>query len=213
LHQLYSSLVEKDGVKPDAHQLLALGRLGRLREELARSPPGPLAAASDAENDAQASSASSSSSFGSWLYSAISPSQASAAAASSAASPFRTKQYSPIRGVYLHGGVGCGKTFLANLLYDSTHAGLPGWKDECQKHHFHRFMLGVHQEMHRARYGGGGGSHGGGRQRGSDAIVPAVVDKIVRQGRFVYLDEFQGKVFASSSIKGSFSVSVDSLNS
>jgi peroxisome-assembly ATPase len=102
-----------------------------------------------------------------------------------------SKGYSSIRGVYLHGGVGCGKTFLLNLFFDSI-AHVPGWKDDCQKHHFHRFMLTVHQEMHKARYGGdnkGGTRPGGG---GRDAILPAVVDKIVRQGRLVYLDEFQG---------------------
>lgn len=54
------------------------------------------------------------------------------------------------RGVYLHGGVGCGKTFLMHtifrdhLLKDSElHT---QW--HIQSHHFHAFMLHVHQELH-----------------------------------------------------------------
>jgi predicted ATPase len=185
---LYSALVKNDEVKPDVYQLLALRHLERLWEELVRSPPGPLLDGDAAAGDDAEAHAASTSSFGSWFYSSI-----------ASASPLTKKQYSPIRGVYLHGGVGCGKTFLANLLYDSIQEGISGWKDECQKHHFHRFMLNVHQEMHRARYNGGshhysrvGGGGSSNPSRSSDTIVPAVVDKIVRQGRLVYLDEFQG---------------------
>jgi cell division protein ZapE len=43
-----------------------------------------------------------------------------------------------VRGLYLHGGVGRGKTFLLDLL----HASLP--EDLCQRLHFHRFMARVH---------------------------------------------------------------------
>jgi cell division protein ZapE len=48
-----------------------------------------------------------------------------------------------VRGLYLHGGVGRGKTFLIDLLHD----GLP---TECrQRLHFHRFMGRVHAELAR----------------------------------------------------------------
>jgi cell division protein ZapE len=43
-----------------------------------------------------------------------------------------------VRGLYLHGGVGRGKTFLLDLLHDS----LPD--DLRQRLHFHRFMARVH---------------------------------------------------------------------
>ena len=47
----------------------------------------------------------------------------------------------PIRGLYLWGGVGVGKTFLMDLFYES----LP-FKSR-KRMHFHRFMQQVHQEM------------------------------------------------------------------
>ena len=49
------------------------------------------------------------------------------------------------RGVYVHGGVGCGKTFCMNLFYDMLET------ENKQKVHFHKFMLSVHQEMLQAR--------------------------------------------------------------
>ncbi|WP_048956725.1 cell division protein ZapE [Enterobacter bugandensis] len=47
----------------------------------------------------------------------------------------------PVRGLYMWGGVGRGKTWLMDLFYLS----LPG--DRKQRLHFHRFMLRVHEEL------------------------------------------------------------------
>ena len=47
----------------------------------------------------------------------------------------------PIRGLYLWGGVGMGKTFLMDLCYDS----LPFVMK--QRMHFHRFMQHIHQQL------------------------------------------------------------------
>ncbi|MEN0580197.1 cell division protein ZapE [Phytobacter palmae] len=47
----------------------------------------------------------------------------------------------PIRGLYMWGGVGRGKTWLMDLFYQS----LPGARK--QRLHFHRFMLRVHEEL------------------------------------------------------------------
>ena len=46
-----------------------------------------------------------------------------------------------VRGLYLHGGVGRGKTFVMDLFYD----GLPF--DNKQRLHFHRFMGRVHADL------------------------------------------------------------------
>lgn len=48
---------------------------------------------------------------------------------------------SPIRGLYLWGGVGRGKTWLMDMFYQS----LPG--DRKLRLHFHRFILRVHEEL------------------------------------------------------------------
>ncbi|POT55050.1 cell division protein ZapE [Citrobacter amalonaticus] len=47
----------------------------------------------------------------------------------------------PVRGLYMWGGVGRGKTWLMDLFYHS----LPG--ERKQRLHFHRFMLHVHEEL------------------------------------------------------------------
>ncbi|MCR6686052.1 cell division protein ZapE [Pseudoxanthomonas sp.] len=47
----------------------------------------------------------------------------------------------PVRGLYLWGGVGRGKTFLVDLFYD----GLP--LAQKRRTHFHRFMRGVHEQL------------------------------------------------------------------
>lgn len=47
----------------------------------------------------------------------------------------------PVRGLYMWGGVGRGKTWLMDLFFQS----LPGTRK--QRLHFHRFMLRVHEEL------------------------------------------------------------------
>lgn len=47
----------------------------------------------------------------------------------------------PVRGLYMWGGVGRGKTWLMDMFYHS----LPGARK--QRLHFHRFMLHVHEEL------------------------------------------------------------------
>ncbi|PTM33896.1 cell division protein ZapE [Enterobacter cloacae] len=49
--------------------------------------------------------------------------------------------HAPVRGLYMWGGVGRGKTWLMDLFYLS----LPG--ERKQRLHFHRFMLRVHEEL------------------------------------------------------------------
>ncbi|EPJ3204810.1 AFG1 family ATPase [Salmonella enterica subsp. enterica serovar Derby] len=51
------------------------------------------------------------------------------------------KENTPVRGLYMWGGVGRGKTWLMDLFYHS----LPGARK--QRLHFHRFMLRVHEEL------------------------------------------------------------------
>ncbi len=52
-----------------------------------------------------------------------------------------SKENTPVRGLYMWGGVGRGKTWLMDLFYHS----LPGTRK--QRLHFHRFMLRVHEEL------------------------------------------------------------------
>lgn len=51
------------------------------------------------------------------------------------------KQKTPVRGLYLWGGTGRGKTYLVDSFYEC----LPGNKK--YRVHFHRFMLDIHQQL------------------------------------------------------------------
>uniref|UniRef100_H3GSV1 AAA+ ATPase domain-containing protein n=1 Tax=Phytophthora ramorum TaxID=164328 RepID=H3GSV1_PHYRM len=49
------------------------------------------------------------------------------------------------KGLYLHGGVGCGKTFVMDMLVDNVPV------EHKQRVRFHEFMLDVHKQMHELR--------------------------------------------------------------
>src|SRR5690606_8370332 len=58
----------------------------------------------------------------------------------------RRRERAPVKGLYMWGGVGRGKTYLMDVFFDA----LPF--KEKRRMHFHRFMQHVHQQM-RARQG------------------------------------------------------------
>jgi protein AFG1 len=84
------------------------------------------------------------------------------------------------KGVYLHGGVGCGKTFVMDMFYNTLES-IPTWHDDRQKVHFHKFMLDVHQQMHESKYVEG--------VKGD--VLPSVIQKTLEKGRLICFDEFQ----------------------
>ena len=79
------------------------------------------------------------------------------------------------KGVYLHGGVGCGKTFCMKLFYDT----LP--IESKQFVHFHKFMLTLHSQMHEERM----------VKLVKGDVLPAVIERIVEKGMVIAFDEFQ----------------------
>lgn len=92
-----------------------------------------------------------------------------------------------VRGLYIYGSVGTGKTFLMDILYDSI--SLPSKK----RVHFHKFMLDVHRSIHLfkkellAKYGRDIVLNTGSER---DAIK-AVAISIAREHRLLCFDEFQ----------------------
>ena len=85
---------------------------------------------------------------------------------------FRNKPPEPVRGAYLWGGVGVGKSMLMDLLAEQAPA--PTWR-----RHFHAFMQWVHVEL------------GNARKLGVDDAILPVADKIVAQVRLLAFDEMQ----------------------
>ncbi|CAM9395579.1 unnamed protein product, partial [Choristocarpus tenellus] len=79
------------------------------------------------------------------------------------------------RGVYMHGGVGTGKTFMMNLFYKESTV------RSKRRVHFVDFMMDVHARMHRCRQRGVSG----------DAMVYSVTEDLHDLGWLLCFDEMQ----------------------
>ena len=77
------------------------------------------------------------------LYEALQARQGSSAGALGRLLPrwFGSARHTPVKGLYVYGGVGRGKTYLMDVFYES----LP-FPDKMRTH-FHRFMQRVHAEL------------------------------------------------------------------
>ncbi|KAK4159834.1 AFG1-like ATPase-domain-containing protein [Cladorrhinum sp. PSN259] len=81
------------------------------------------------------------------------------------------------RGLYLYGDVGCGKTMLMDLFYDT----LPKSIRSKKRIHFHNFMHDIHKQLHKMKM-----------QYGNDIDwVPFIAADIADQGSVLCFDEFQ----------------------
>jgi predicted ATPase len=116
-------MVENGEVKEDPHQVEAFKELDRLYKELEHSEP--ITTANIQQEDPPSTGI-----LGGWF--------------SRAKKRVSTFSHHHHKGVYLHGGVGCGKTFCMNLFYDHVNG---KWGQDKQHVHFHKFMLGVHQQV------------------------------------------------------------------
>ena len=92
------------------------------------------------------------------------------------------KPLTPVRGVYLWGGVGRGKTLMMDLFFDC----LP-FADK-ERAHFHRFMAGIHTALKR-------------HAERSDPLE-LVADEIADRARIVCFDEFTVTDIADAMILG-----------
>ncbi len=97
-----------------------------------------------------------------------------------------TKKKAPfIRGLYLYGGVGRGKSMLMDLFYET----LP---DNITKRrvHFHEFLIELHEGLHKRR------------GEGVDSILPDFAKEVAKSARILCFDEFHVTDVADAMILG-----------
>ncbi len=83
----------------------------------------------------------------------------------------------PIKGVYLYGGVGRGKSMVMDMFFDCLPDGM-----KKRRVHFHVFMIEVHEFLHDLRKAGG--------KKGVDAALPHLAMFIADDVQILCFDEF-----------------------
>ncbi|KAN0022299.1 hypothetical protein ACTFIU_004475 [Dictyostelium citrinum] len=81
-----------------------------------------------------------------------------------------------IKGIYLYGDVGCGKSFLMDLFYNTIDI------EKKKRVHFHHFMLDVHRRIHRWRQT---------KKPDEDDPIPPLSRELVKESWLLCFDEFQ----------------------
>ncbi len=82
------------------------------------------------------------------------------------------QQMKPLKGLYIFGSPGCGKTFTMDLFFESL--GI----EEKKRVHFNEFMLDIHRQMHAAKL-----------DNRDDPLESVAMQQSFRQ-RLLCLDEF-----------------------
>ena len=83
---------------------------------------------------------------------------------------FRKKQTSDIRGVYMYGGVGRGKSMVMDLFFNESNI------DKKRRIHFHEFMIETHDFFHKAKE--------------DDSALMSYAKEIAKNTKLLCFDEF-----------------------
>ncbi len=94
----------------------------------------------------------------------------------------RRKALQALCGIYLHGGVGRGKTMLMDLFHARA-ARLQAWR--ARRTHFHAFMANVHSRLHEWRM-----QSRAGRSRVAADPIPPLAGALAEEARLLCFDEF-----------------------
>jgi cell division protein ZapE len=101
---------------------------------------------------------------------------------------FATRSREPLRGFYIHGRVGSGKTMLMDEFFDAAAL------DAKRRAHFHQFMADVDDRIHAHRVAARNGA------KGPDDPIGPVARQIAGETRLLCLDEFAVEDIADAMI-------------
>ncbi|QQG37008.1 MAG: AFG1 family ATPase [Micavibrio aeruginosavorus] len=96
----------------------------------------------------------------------------------------------PLKGVYMHGGVGRGKSMLMDIFFDQIPPEV-----SHQRLHFHEFMIRVHDYLHQER-------RAARAESGPDRALLRFADLLAREARVLCFDEFHVTDIADAMILG-----------
>lgn len=98
-----------------------------------------------------------------------------------------TGKKSEKQGLYIHGGVGRGKSMVMDLFYECLPDSLT-----ARRVHFHAFMIEAHEYMHQQRKSG--------QSKGPDFLLPELAGHIASRAKILCFDEFHVTDVADASI-------------
>ncbi|WP_077968103.1 cell division protein ZapE [Ensifer adhaerens] len=102
----------------------------------------------------------------------------------------RKKDHPPVKGLYIHGGVGRGKTMLMDMFFDAVPI------QRKRRAHFHEFMADVHERIYKHRQ-----KLKNGETKQADPIPP-VASELFGEARLLCFDEFSVTDIADAMILG-----------
>ena len=96
------------------------------------------------------------------------------------------RQRAPVTGLYIHGGVGRGKTMLMDMFHDALVTAVPSLTPF--RLHFHDFMVMAQDQVHAAR------------EAGTAEPIDAAADALARRGQVMCFDEMEVRDIADAMI-------------
>ena len=178
--QAYNALVAKGALQRDAQQMKVLQPLDNLYAQLQGYDISSVSSSSSGATKGAASGSSSENGgkgwFSSMFSSSPSPPPPSVATTDASSTGVPSLAVDQPKGVYMYGGVGCGKSMLMDLFYGCC----DGVVQRKRRVHFHAFMLEVHRRMHELKVAGHQGDP-----------LPRLIDDYLKESTLLCFDEFQ----------------------
>ena len=157
----YEELVRIGDISEDSHQMEAVKKLQHLYDEVLTI-----------DRSLEASNATDSpGTQSSWLASLF----------SGGGEKKRTShKITNVKGLYMYGGTGCGKTFIMDLFFEVVPI------KRKKRVHFNNFMIDIHKRLHRLKSVSKGSSKSIG-----DSIMEQITNELMDEAYLLCFDEFQ----------------------